>query len=62
MVCRLDSINETEYNKYIIMFKQATCFYAPVLRHLNANAESKYFENLSNLGLSSPSNSVFSCL
>lgn len=32
------------------MFKKSTSFYAPVLRHLNANAESKYFENLSNLG------------
>lgn len=45
MVCRLDTINETEYNKYIIMFKKSTSFYAPVLRHLNANAESKSFKS-----------------
>lgn len=45
MLCRLDSMNETEYNIYNHV-KKSTFFYASVLRVLNANADCKFFQNL----------------
>lgn len=45
MLCRLDSMNETEYNTYNHV-KKSTCFYASLLRFLNANADCKFFEDL----------------